>query len=307
MASIVGTLIVMVLVALSAPAAAGELRHEAIPSSALGRDMPIVVYVPDDYGKANVRLPVLYLLHGAGGDENAWSENGQVRERADRLISSAAIPPALIVMPGCRACWWIDGAKDRAETAFWNDLVPEFARRYRTIEGRGGLLIAGLSAGGYGTVRFAMKYPDRIAAVAAFSPAVYVTSPPSTSSARTQPPFLGAGGKFNQSLWSALNYPRLIDGYFNQKHRVPVYLVSGDGDRFGIAFETALLFRRLFEMQPDISELRIVDGNHSWAVWSRGLDEALKFMFRFADRSSGEPAEEWAGLTTRTGNVGTGR
>jgi enterochelin esterase-like enzyme len=286
---IISALAALMLAASFEPGLAGELRGETFDSVALGREMRFVVYVPDEYQSTAHYYPVLYLLHGAGGDENAWVERGNVKQEADKLIASGAIPPTLIVMPGCRGCWWIDGAKEKAETAFWSELLPTVARRYRTIESRDGLLIAGLSAGGYGAVRYAMKYPDRVAAVAAFSPAVYAVTPPTASSARTQPAFLEQDGKFNQIKWNSLNYPRLVDAYFDQKFRVPFYLVSGDGDRFGLAFETALLFKRLFDNQPDNAELRIVDGDHNWAVWANALDGAMRYLYRFAARPQHVP------------------
>jgi S-formylglutathione hydrolase FrmB len=272
--------------AFSAVSCAGELQHKSVTSAALKRDMSYTVYVPDGYQSSDLHYPVLYLLHGAGGDEHAWAEHGGIRERADRLIASGAIPPTLIVMPGCRSCWWIDGAKDQAETAFWNDLVPSIAGSYRTIDSKAGRLVAGLSAGGYGSIRFAMKYPDRIAAVAALSPAVYSVTPPTNSSARnqTQSPFLGLDGQFDQAAWTARNYPVLADGYFGQRARVPVYLMSGDRDGFGIAYETALLFKLLFDKQPDIAKLRIIDGDHSWPVWAAALDEAMTYIYRHAAR-----------------------
>ncbi len=128
---------------------ASEIEAQSFYSKALGRDMPFDIYLPNGYQGGRQHYPVLYLLHGAGGDERSWSERGHIREKADRLIASGAIPPAIIVMPGCPACWWVDGAKEKAETAFWSDLVPFIDMRYRTIETRGGRLVAGLSAGGY--------------------------------------------------------------------------------------------------------------------------------------------------------------
>jgi enterochelin esterase-like enzyme len=268
---------------LNGQASASELRFEKVASKALGRDMPIAVYLPDGYEKGQQLYPVLYLLHGAGGNEHSWADRGHIKEKADALIATRAIPPAIIVMPACPACWWIDGAKDKAETAFWMDLVPAIDARYRTIETRGGLLIAGLSAGGYGAIRFAMLHPDRVAAVAALSPAVYAGAVPVNSAARIQPPFLGPDGRFDQSAWDAHNYPRLIDHYFAQPFRVPFYLVAGDGDRFGIAYETALLFKRIFERQPDQVEFRVVDGEHSWKVWESTIEDAIRYIFRYAD------------------------
>src|SRR6476659_1690503 len=91
-------------------AQAGEIRTELLPSKTLGHDMSYAVYLPDGYESRRQHYPVLYLLHGAGGDERSWSERGHIREKADRLIASGAIPPAIIVMPGCPACWWVDGA-----------------------------------------------------------------------------------------------------------------------------------------------------------------------------------------------------
>jgi S-formylglutathione hydrolase FrmB len=284
LAAFVGT--ILLSLAFSPLSVAGELQHKSVASAALKRDMTYTVYVPDGYQSSDLHYPVLYLLHGAGGDENAWVEHGGIRERADRLIASGAIPPTLIVMPGCRSCWWIDGAKDQAETAFWNDLVPSVASGYRTIETKAGRLVAGLSAGGYGSVRFAMKYPERIAAVAALSPAVYAVTPPANSSARnqTQSPFLGRDGQFDQASWTAMNYPSLADRYFGQRARVPFYLMSGDRDGFGIAFETALLFKVLFDKQPELAKLRIIDGDHSWPVWANALDEAMTYIYRHAAR-----------------------
>lgn len=276
-------------------AMAGEIRSEAFLSAVLGHNMLYTVYLPDGYAGGQLHYPVLYLLHGAGGDERAWEERGHIKEKADSLIASGTIPPAIFVMPGCPACWWVDGAKERAETAFWSDFVPLIDIRYRTIGTRRGRLIAGSSAGGYGAVRFALRYPDKIAAVAALSPAVYSETVPQFSAARAQPPFLGPDGRFSRAAWDRQNYPALLDSYFNQPNRVPFYLVSGDHDRLGIAFETALLFKHIFERQPRQTELRVVDGDHSWKVWEAAIDGAMQYLFQFADKP--RPATRSAGLT----------
>jgi enterochelin esterase-like enzyme len=273
---------------------AGEIREDSFFSKSLGRRMLYEVYLPDGYRSGQQHYSTLYLLHGAGGDEHAWPELGHIKEKADRLIETGAIPPAIIVMPGCQACWWVDGAKEQAETAFWSDLVPLIDMRYRTIETRGGRLIAGLSAGGYGAVRYALRYPNRVAAAAALSPAVYTGAVPLLSAARSQPPFLGPDGTFDRAAWDRQNYPGLLDDYFAQPYRVPFYLVSGDRDKLGIAFETALLSKRLSEKQPGEVELRVVEGDHSWKVWEKAIDAAMRYVFQFADKP--RPAMRTAGL-----------
>ena len=263
---------------------AGEIERYHVQSRALGRDLPYLVYIPKGHAATAAKLPVLYLLHGAGGDENAWVEDGQILATADKLIAEQAIPPTLIVMPGCRACWWIDGVKDKAETAFWTELEPAVRSRFRTIEGRSGRLIAGLSAGGYGALRYALKYPERFAAAAVLSPAIYADVPPENSSARRQSPFMGVSG-FDTATWKTLNYPSLLPAYLAQPLRVPIYLVSGDHDDYGIAFETALAFKQIYARQPALAELRVVDGGHSWAVWSNAIANAMRYMYRFVPSS----------------------
>lgn len=279
MRKIIGLMVMVGALIFSQNTSASEIRREVVASASLGRDFPFLVYVPDGYTTSR-RYPVLYLLHGAGGDENAWERRGGIQRIVDKLISRGTIPPVLVVMPGCPECWWVDGARDKAETAFWRDLVPEITKRYSTLETREGLLIGGVSAGGYGAIRYALKYPERIGAIAAFSPAVYANTPPPQSAVRVQPAFRGLDGKFSQPAWAEHNYPSLITAYFAQPLRVPIYLVSGDNDQFGIAYETALLFKVLFEKQPERVELRVVDGGHSWAVWNNAAEDAFTYLFR---------------------------
>jgi enterochelin esterase-like enzyme len=254
-----------------------------VPSSTLERPFPYMAYLPDGYERGDKRYPVVYLLHGAGGDEASWVNDGHAKVTVDRLIATGAIPPTLVVMPGCRGCWWVDGPLEKAESAFWQDLVPEVGRRYRIVEGRRGRLLAGLSAGGYGAVRYAMRYPDQVAAVAALSPAIYADAPPAISSARSQPPFRRLDGSFDEAAWKSKNYPACIEDYFKQPERVAFYLMSGDDDRYGIAFETMTLYRRLKERQPGMAELRIVDGDHSWSVWALALENAMRFLLHHSD------------------------
>lgn len=300
MRRLLGVLLVL-LSACSAAHAESVLTHGNVPSATLGRPFPFMIYLPGGYSRGDLSYPVLYLLHGAGGDEMAWSTEGGIKATADRMIQSGDMPPSIIVMPGCRTCWWVDGARDKAETAFWSELVPAIQQRYRVIEGRSGRLVAGLSAGGFGAVRFAMRYPDRIAAVAALSPAVYADVPPDISSARVQPPFLRSDGSFDPAAWRTHNYTSLIDRYLHQKNRVAFYLVSGDNDRFGIAFETMTLFKRLWAHQPEASELRIVDGDHSWTIWAQSIENAMRYLYQHAARPRPALVAQVQGSPSRRG------
>ncbi|MFV0297485.1 MAG: alpha/beta hydrolase [Hyphomicrobiaceae bacterium] len=276
---------VLALLAMCVPACAGgTIERDWLSSAALGRPFLYSVYLPDGYRMSGLKYPVLYLLHGAGGDESTWIKSGRIVETADKLIASGAMPPAVIVMPGCRACWWVDGHRDKADTAFWKELVPEIEHKFRVMSDRRGRLVAGLSAGGYGAVRFAMEHANDIAAVAALSPAIYANEPPAISSARLQPPFVNANGSFDLALWRQKNYTAYFRDYLSQPNKVAFYLFSGDDDEYGIVFETVALFKRLHEHQPDLTELRIVDGEHCGDIWTKASAGAMRYVFRFADK-----------------------
>ena len=90
---------------LSAAAFAGEVFLETFRSEALGRDYKYTVYLPDSYKNDGKKYTILYLLHGAGGDENEWLAKGGLRETMDAMIARKLIKPMVVVMPGHTAGW----------------------------------------------------------------------------------------------------------------------------------------------------------------------------------------------------------
>ena len=259
--------------------AASTVEVHRLQSAVLGRTLAFTVYRPATTTSA-ARLPVLYLLHGAGGDEHSWVRQGRLQEVADRLIASGEIGPMIIVMPGVGDCWWVDAAPCNLEAALREELEPAVAARGDVLQGRKGRAIAGASAGGHGALRLALKSPERFAAVVLMSPAVYAEAPPVYSKARQSPVFARSGGEFDAALWSAHNYPALLPAYAAGSARLPVHIAAGDRDEYGITFEAALLHRRLQSVQPDAVELRIGDGKHDWAYWSSALADGLRFVDR---------------------------
>ena len=267
----------LLFLAAAAPAWAGEVFLETFRSEAIARDYRYTVYLPDSYKNGSMRYPILYLLHGAGGDENEWLQKGGLRETMDALIAQRLIKPMVVVMPGHTAAWWVDGAKEKGETALVKEVMPHAEGKYRIDAVRGNRLIAGLSAGGYGALNLVLKYPQMFAAAAILSPAIYDPVPPSHSSGVRQPPFQ-KDGKFDPDLWKSLNYVSHIEAYKKGGTIVPLYINSGDHDTFGIALQVAMLYERLRLHQPTAVELRVINGDHEWMVWRDTLGDALKFM-----------------------------
>jgi len=263
---------------LSSAAFASEIVTREFESSALGREWKYEVYLPSGYETSRLRYPVLYLLHGNGGSGRDWVDQGNVQSVADSLIASGDMPPAVIVMPDAGVTWYVD-REEKMETAVIRDLFPEVERNLRVLRSREGRLIGGLSMGGYGSLRFVMKYPEMFAAAALLSPAIYTPLPPLNSSARKVGAF--GGPKFDEQVWKSLNYPSLWQSYLAKQTPVPMYINSGDDDAFMIEADAARLYSLLrANRQP--AELRIVDGGHTWKVWGSTLGDAMKYVFRYS-------------------------
>lgn len=148
------------------------LQFITVKSKAIGRRTDVTLFVPPAArGVAN--LPIVTLLHGVYGSHWAWALKGAAHRTTQRLINEGALPPVALLMPSDGL--WGDGsgyvahANDDSER--WIiDEVPALARE--TIAGcttRSPLLLAGLSMGGFGALRLAGKYPQRLAAAAALS------------------------------------------------------------------------------------------------------------------------------------------
>ncbi|MGM9705533.1 MAG: esterase [Prevotella sp.] len=168
----------------------GNVSKVWYDSPTLGMRRRMTVYTPAGYdGKR--RYPVLYLLHGMGGDENAWSELGRAAQIMDNLIASGKAEPMIVVMPNgnpnCEAApgewkagmyvpghWTIKAeARTSMEKSFM-DIVRHVDNNYRTIRRREGRAVAGLSMGGGHTLGIAMLYPETFGYYGLFSAAPWI-------------------------------------------------------------------------------------------------------------------------------------
>jgi len=251
-----------------------------IDSKALARKWAYTVYLPEGYATSGLRYPVFYLLHGNGGTLNDWSVSGHIQSTTDALIASGRIPPTIIVMPDAGTTWYVD-RKENMETAIIEDLMPDVEASLRTVAARNGRVIGGLSMGGYGALRFALRYPEKFAAAALLSPAIYDPEPPENSGARRVGVF--GAPTYDGEVWKQYNYPTLLDAYFAKKQPVPMYINSGDDDDFMIEADATKLYS-LLRKRRQPAELRIVNGAHSWEVWESTIGDAMTYIYRYVTR-----------------------
>jgi enterochelin esterase-like enzyme len=159
----------------------GQIDTISYYSKTIGSERRSLIYLPPNYSKKK-KYPVLYLLHGIGGDETEWLNNGSPQVILDNLYAENKIESMIVVLPNGRAMKndraggnIFDSAKVQAFTTFekdlLNDLVPYIQKNYAAYTDREHRAIAGLSMGGGQALNFGLTNLDKFAWVGAFSAA----------------------------------------------------------------------------------------------------------------------------------------
>ncbi len=156
------------------------LETYKLNSKLMAREMPYRVILPEGYGNPQnknvtakpLSYPVIYLLHGLTGHFDNWADKSKLTDYTKNYNY-------IIVMPEGDNGWYTDSASvsnDKYESYIVQELIPEIDKKYRTISDRQHRAIAGLSMGGYGSVKFGLKYPEKFILVGSFSGALQAAS-----------------------------------------------------------------------------------------------------------------------------------
>lgn len=156
----------------------GKLEKVWYPSPSLGMDRLMYVYTPAGYNNSKKDFPVFYLLHGGGGDEDAWTTLGRAPQILDNLIASGKSAPMIVVMtngnPGDAAAPGAAPVKKKAmgqenpgsmgsgkfEESLVKDVIPFIEKNYKTKTKKDNRAVAGLSMGGIQTLYLTNNYPE---------------------------------------------------------------------------------------------------------------------------------------------------
>ncbi|WP_165228246.1 esterase [Aquisphaera insulae] len=253
----------------------GEIRQAWYRSTTLNEPRRLHVYTPPGYGEGTEKLPVFYLLHGAGDDDSGWSTIGRAGFILDNLIAAGKARPMLVVMPngslprptnfpritpGTTPSPEARAAMEAIQNRFTDELLKDIATfvegHYRVLPGVENRALAGLSMGGGQTLRVLTTHPDRFAYVGIWSAGLF-------------------GG--NPDEWEKRNA-----GFLERAKSVndTVKLLSirvGDGD-FALAGTKSL--SEVLNRHNVKYELTINDGGHTWINWRKYLNELAPRLFR---------------------------
>lgn len=255
-----------------------------IESTILGRPVLYSIYLPFDYETSTRFYPVVYLLHGGGGNDGSWV-NLEAHLTADEAISNQDIPPMILVMPDAGTSRYVNNYDNsvRYEDFFFKEFVPSIESRYRVRSDKRFRAVAGVSMGGYSSLVYALRHPEMFAASVAFGASIYTDE---MTLAMTQEhwdigrgPAFGKGLKGNDRLtdhYKSYDPLRIVQNADPETLKtVRLYLDCGDDDFRNDGNATFHVLLRRLKISH---EYRVRDGGHTRSSWRSGLSEGLKFI-----------------------------
>lgn len=231
------------------------------------------VYLPKSYYGSDERYPVLYLLHGANGNEASWMEKGNILVQIDSLTECGEIRECIYVFPNMnqydnyydhfvssetrsiKAYFSLNG---NVESTFVDDVVRYVDERFRTISDKDYRAICGLSLGGLHTIYITADRPDMFGYVGLFSPLVH-------------PPLIL---KYGDDIYSRLDTKLSLQF----QHSPSIYwILIGEEDMF---YRSAFRFGERLRKQGYRSEFLTTSGGHDWRNWQKYTIHFLKHLWQ---------------------------
>jgi putative tributyrin esterase len=257
----------------------GETRTEKLASKLMARELSYRVIVPSGYSEttnAQTRYPVVYLLHGLTGNFANWTDR-------TKLAEYAAGMNVILVTPEGENGWYTDGAanaNDKYESYIVKELIPEIDRRFRTVPERRGRAIAGLSMGGYGALKFGLKYPDMFVLAGSFSGALgAATYPVAGPNAAVLSSITNIFGPMDSETRKANDIFRMVRELIPEKTKALPFLYVDCGTE-DFLFQNNRDFIDLLIEKKVPHEFRQLPGGHTWPYWDKQIQEFLRLSSR---------------------------
>ncbi len=250
----------------------GTVSYTWYLSPSTGEERRIAIYTPAGYESSGNKYPVLYLLHGMGGDEEAWLAFGRTAQILDNLIAEGWAKPMIVAMPNGNMSqqaapgesshgfekprFVLPHTMDGLMESRFPEVVQYVDSRYRTVRRKEARAIAGLSMGGFHALHISKQYPDLFAYVGLFSA---VITPP-------------------DSVQSAV-YDRPAEKLAVQFARLPKLYWIGIG-RSDFLYDENEAYRRELDAKGYPYVYYESEGDHIWRNWRVYLTEFVPRLFR---------------------------
>jgi len=250
----------------------GTVSRRWYNSPSLGMDRRITIYTPAGYEKSKEKYPVLYLLHGMGGDEEAWINLGRTSQILDNLIAQGKAKPMIVVMPNgnvvqeaapgesslgfYKPTMQLPNTMDGRYEETFKDIIAFAESNYNVITSKAGRAIAGLSMGGYHSLHISRYYPNTFDYIGLFSAAIM--------------PNDKVTSKVYENVDATLQQ-QMKNGY-------RLYWIGIGKTDFLYKYNTE--YRQKLDAMKIPYEFRESEGGHTWTNWRVYLSEFVPKLFK---------------------------
>lgn len=272
----------------------GQFETDLVPGS-----LEYAVLLPDGYDEEATPYPLMYFLHGGGQDRTLLS---RIRPTIENAWSDGSLPPVVIVMPSAARSLYMDykDGSERWETAITEPLLAHLRMKFNVIPSREGTVIAGVSMGGLGALRMALKQPDLFAGVAvvepAIMPAISMRDVPRRNSFFRSLPLLRTiyGRPLDAAFWQANNPVAIAEKNADtiRESGLKIYFECGDEDSLNLYEGAEFLHRKLYDMRIRHEYHLVLGADHLGRTMPRRMNEALEFLGRVIDPPGPDPVVE---------------
>lgn len=267
------------------------IQHAKMPSAIMGRDVPYTIYLPPDYDTSERDYPIVYLLHGGGGNDADWVNNGEIKHVMDKGIADGTLTPMIIACHDAsrneqkvpRTFFQNDAdGKLRWGDMFTEEFMPFIEKNYRVRPKARG--IGGLSMGGYGALMFALQKPGSFQVVIALSATVFTPEQFENMTEKDYHVF------FSKAYGEELKgRDRLSEFYYKSNplalmnalpaedlKKQKLFFDCGAEDGLKLYEGNAAMHKVLMDKGVP-HDFTIRAGAHTWSFWRKGIVEGLRF------------------------------
>ncbi|HET9215891.1 MAG TPA: alpha/beta hydrolase family protein [Terriglobia bacterium] len=267
-----------------------RVQYKTYNSALMNRELRYGIYLPPSYETSGTqRYPVLYFLHGLNENEMRWSTRGETDLLLDKMVAGKAIGEFIVAIPMSSTTSFYTNARNGSapwEDAVVKEFIPMIESTYRVNATRTTRGISGISMGGYGALKIAMKYPEMFGSVSTHSAALVPDFNSTTVTGRRLDQFktlfdniygigFAAGGPLDLTHWNA-NNPLELAKDTSKLQGLKVYFDCGTEDEYGFYAGQQVLDDLLTKAKyPHTAALH--PGVHGWDYAKQHTQHSLLF------------------------------
>lgn len=262
-----------------------EMENLRIHSRCMGMDVGYSIVLPADYVSSGKKYPVVFLLHGIGGDNSTWIEYSDIA----RLAAISGMQ-AIYVMPDGFQSYYCNSfdSSQKYETFLLDELVPYLERNYPVSRRKCDKALIGFSMGGFGALSLYLRHSDLFAACVALSPSIrtdaqYISEEPQKDWNRQWGRIFGGIGKEGNDRitdYYRLMSPCHILKSMSMSQLQNLHLRIDVGDKEGTLLDSNEKLHRLLLDCNVVHEWNVRSGGHDFDCWNAAMPEALEFVAR---------------------------